>query len=155
MYFSSLVVGCVCVLCSTQRENLCCVPRPFYIYYTREKGRRKRGERGWWCLCVLAGVYIARKCGWIGRLGSHTEKEEKKKREERWRGDLSIRKINGRGGYTILSRVPWWMLPCRDLWLSVSSTWHGTRLAAPPQFPKILFHSVDEIYLDFPIIFNC
>lgn len=31
------------------------------------------------------------------------------------------------GGHTtILSRVPWWMLPCRDLWLSVSSTWHGT-----------------------------
>lgn len=78
MYFplSSLVVGCVCVcsLCSTQRENLCCVPRPLLYVLTQEEEEGGAGGSVW--------------VDWP----THTEE-----REERAGVDVE-EKINGSGG---------------------------------------------------------
>lgn len=97
MYFSSLVVGCVCVLCSTQRENLWCATSFLYILQEREKERKGGG----WCLCV-SGSVCSYKCGWIGRLNSDGRKKKRENGEEGWGGggDLSRRKNQWFGGAT-------------------------------------------------------
>ncbi len=77
--FSSLVVGCVCVcsLCSTQRENLCCVPRPLLYVLTQEEEEGGAGGSVWvdWPTHTedreeRAGVDVResrRKNQWVGR----------------------------------------------------------------------------------------
>jgi hypothetical protein len=74
-----LLLGvCVCSLCSTQRENLCCVPRPLLYVLTQEEEEGGAGGSVW--------------VDWP----THTEE-----REERAGVDVRERveeKINGSGG---------------------------------------------------------